>query len=231
MNLTPNIGHNTKGIASITNDGSRPVVVEYVDNAVGFLHVRDLETNKPYTIFRTSFMPSNTIPAKYRKAAFDRVANHWANALINHPLPVVLDPTPLASISFVRLLRDGREAKNTYGWLHKNIIESLWTQFANDLSVTEMPNGMVSIGLQSAKFPADGLPVGKVISTELVTQVEWTDPAQLDALCFVLERKLLHPRPNLVVSNLNESLILSLESRYEVGFVQHETDKNKWSIV
>lgn len=230
MNLTSSIGHNSKGFAD-TVDGRRPVVIEYVNAAVGFYHVTDLETHKPYTIFRTSFMPTNTIPAKFRKAAFDRVASHWADALKQHPVPIVFNPHPLASISFVRIMRDGREAKNKYGWVNPLINDTQWAEIVDQLSVTEMKDGMVSIGLQSAKFPSDATPAGSVLSSEPITVVEWTEPQQLDALCFILERKLLHPRPNLVVSNLNEALIVSLESRYEVGFVQHETDKNKWSIV
>lgn len=230
MNPTPSIGHNTKGIATITNEGSRPVVIEYVDEAVGFYYVRDLETNKPYTIFRTSFMPSTSIPPKHRKAAFDRVALAWSQALNAHPQPIVIDPSPLATVSFARLLRDGREAKNKYGWVSSLINDEKWKVLANDLTVTERTDGYIGIGLQSAKFPAEGTPVGTPVLADEVA-VKWTDPQQLDALCFLLDRKLLFPVPRFVLTDLNDAIITSLESRYEVGFVQHENDKNKWSIV
>lgn len=230
MNPTFHIDHNTKGFAS-TVDGQRPVVIEYVDHAVGFYHVIDIETRKPYTIYRTSFMPSSTIPNKYRQSAFLRVAHMWADALAKYPTPATIDTFPFAAISVIRLVRNAREAKNTYGWIHPGINDKKWAELNDTLTVTEVDERTITIGLQSAKFPPKSEPIGAVQSTEPITQVEWHDVKELDSLCFLLERKLLHPRPNLVVSNLTDEIITSLESRYEVGFVQHETDKNKWSIV
>lgn len=229
MKSVPIIGPNSKGIA-LTTDGNRPVVIEYVDNAVGFFHVRDLENSRPYTIFRTSFMPSQQIPSEQTEKAFQRVAAHWAEALHRHPEPYLIDPAPLSCTSYMRLLRKAREAKNTYHWQFPTLDEEKWKLYANDITITETSEGVL-MGLKNAKFPPKSEIVGLAVPRKDEILFDWKTEQQLDAFCLCLSNKLFAPCPLFYVQNLTPHLILSLEARYELGFVQHETDKNKWSIV
>jgi hypothetical protein len=224
------IGTNSKGIATLTTEGRRPVVIEYVDEAAGFFHVRDLETSKPYTIYRTSFTMPTQIPSKYRQSSFERVAAHWGAALNQHPTPLDINPAPLSRLSFMRLLREAREAKNIYGWTHPSIDEELWQEHASQITISETSNG-VSMGLKHAKFPPKSALVGEPIAKTLdATDFKWTAFTELEALCLLLDKKAFVPAPAFLVENLTDDLIQSLEARYNVAFVQLE-NTNKWSLI
>ena len=224
----PIIGINTKGIATLTTQGPRPVIIEYIDKAVGFYHVRDLETNAAYTIFRTSFRMNTEIPNKYKQHAFNRVAKHWAFALQNHPTPVSVDSSPVTPLSMMRLLREARIAKDLYGWQYPELDDALWKDIADDLTLTE-GKGCVIIGLKSAKF-APKSEIGVQVPLH-ETEFKWSTEQELDAFCLLLDHKLIVPRPNFVIYNLTPKQIESLESRYEIGFVPSETNPNKQHIL
>ena len=227
----PIIGHNSKGFAN-THEGIRPVVVVQIDPVIGILHVCDIETHKLHTLHPSLFIMANSqIPPSYRQEAFNRVAAHWAAALNAYPSPVVINTGKMSFYHFARLLRNAREAKNRYSWTHPLIDENKWSSVASLITVTDSSDGVL-LGPKESKFPPKGSTVGtlKPFASSDIT-CEWRSLEDLERLCFLLDQKLLTPVPAFIVSNLTPDIIESLEARYAVGFVQHETDKTKWSIV
>jgi hypothetical protein len=222
--LCPEIGQNSRGFALLRNEGSRPVVVESVES-VGFLKVRDIETNKIYMIFYQQFTPSPTIPSRFRRYVFEQVAPYWAQALEKYPNAVIVSPTSLSAETLARKLREGREAKNRYSWTSPLVDEEKWNRLSEKLIVTLLANNTVQIGPAEAK---EVTAFEAVITTKNEIFIKWKTVEELENFCKVA--KLFEPKPLFVVFDLTPPLIESIESRFDVGFVSRESGK-AWDVI
>jgi hypothetical protein len=225
----PIIGPNTTGLIR-TERGHRLVRVEFISTLLPFVYVRDIETNKPHVIYRNDLKMTQNIPAKYREERFQRVAHVWGAALNAYPNAIEVNPSPLSFFAYARLLRDARTAKDKYGWQHPAIRESLW-QHAASITVTEAESGIgVLLGPTEAKFPPRALPAGVVAETDML-EFRWSNEAELEAFCLLHDKKCVWPRQSFYTTGLTTALVASLEERYDIGFVPHESDATKWLIV
>lgn len=221
----PQYGHNSKGIASLIMEGERPVVVEHVETT-GFIHVKDIETHKRYTIFRDRFRMTDPIPSRYRSYVFDAVAPFWKLALEAWPDAVVVKSTLWSSETLTRKMRESREAKKLYGWKHPDINELLWNAHAENISITPRA-GSVVLGSPESKREKPEILLGELKQKDII--VEWQLLSDLEHFCAI--KPLLKPLPYFIVSNLNAELISELESRYDVGFLPIEGQENKWQVL
>jgi hypothetical protein len=224
----PIIGQNSKGFFQKGNN-KRPVVVVSVDPVVGIFHLQDLETNEYYVAHPSLLLMPPQIPSQFRQEAFNRVAHIWARAINNLAVPVVIDPAPLSIVSYARLLRNARESKNTYGWTHPFINEDFWHDHNHKISVTEQTDCIV-VGLKTIKFPPKSESVGVIKATDEVL-FHWKFLTELENFCALMDKDAFSPEPNFVVQNLTPDIITTLEGRYDIGFVQQEHDKTKWSVI
>jgi hypothetical protein len=226
----PDIGLNSKGIA-LTINGKRPVIVDYVDKQTGFYFVRDLEYNTQHRVFRLDFMQHQSIPSKHREHHFQSVAHIWAEALKNFPANTVVKSGKLSHETLCRKLREGREAKNKYGWKNPLIDEALWAERAEQISVEPFSDYVLMGGKDKKAQDAKGVPVDMAPENHSRPVIHVTaEMESVERICKLMNDKVFHPRPIVILHQITSSQVQSLEERYDLA-INQTVDEGTYEIL
>jgi hypothetical protein len=217
----PIIGQNTKGLAKLSHLANIFVVVEQPENDLGFLTVRDIETGQTYQIFRQQFTPmQNSIPSKFRQHNFEQMTPYWKAALEAFPAPVEIDPLPHTAETIARRLREARKAKEKYKWTSANIDELLWANHATGVDICLTNEGKVVMKPHDVPMPKSNIMAKIESQIKNVIIFSWQDFSDVERLCKLLHERAFNPRPQFWLAGLSKEQVLSLEERYDVGFVE-----------
>lgn len=173
---------------------------------------------------------SPSVPSRLSRRHFDAMAPFLCAALKAYPLAIEVEPIGNSVETFSRKFREARAAKLELGYPLPPDIEPLFSAHASKLQVS-MGIGKVTIGTLDAI--RDGQLAARVgNSTDTAgTEIEVSREGLL-TLCNMLSKGWFKPRPTcFFVRNVDEDEAKDIESRFEVGLMQDENDKEKWNIL
>ena len=171
--------------------------------------------------------PIHRPPSRFRASAFERFAHVIGAALDDFPRAIRVDPSPLSAESYKQPLRDAIAAKQRYGYRSPSINEERFKAHADALVVVSDDQGMVYIGSRDVVRQREGRLVGQVQSSNEIVVAA----VGIESVCLLLQRHALSPTPLFVVFDLDAPRIASIEARYDVVIVPHETVPNKHFLV
>ena len=211
-------------------EGTTIVLVQRQQLFTSFYECTEVPSGAPAVFHRSALTPMQTIPARFREHLFAQVAPHLGRALTAWPKAISIDPRPLTLETMRRRLLEAVQSKQKYAWKHASINESLWAEHIDDISVILSDSGVLFLGPRLAVKNKEI--VGAVATPAKASpELTLTQPDEIETVCRLLHRKALDPVPVVFLTNMTPELAESLEARYDIAVVPHETDPALYQIL
>lgn len=192
----------------------------------GFYRCVDAINERKWHIYRQNLTMTNTIPTRFSRKVFDRVAPIIGDALRSFPKPVRVE-TRLSTRTLARLVQEGLAAKRKYNYSHPAIDEALWTLHHASLGTSEQDGNVLLVGDKTIlRKTAD-----PITPDPSVTEVEIDNSlGALLALATLIAGHGVKTPIRFYVYNPPGDAVEDIESRFDVVFTPDETSPTKHYI-
>ncbi|MDE2097269.1 MAG: hypothetical protein KGL39_08510 [Patescibacteria group bacterium] len=223
------IGPNAKGFATLSDNKTYPMRVEYISPG-NMLHGERLDNGQQVQVHASSFTMSQSIPSIFREHVFHTMAPFWESAIASFPQAIVINDERWSAETLMRKLRESRQAKQRYGWVDSLIDETKWKELSPRLHirlVVSHDQTLVSIGPEE---PTEYRAFEAVVTNRNDIFVRCPDTPTLEKFCRCVEAGIFSPTPRYVIYGLTDDQVTDLEARYDIGFVKRP-DGHSWEVV
>lgn len=184
-----------------------------------------------HVFHESALMPIKTIPSRHREHLFAQVAPHIGAALNAYPDAIIVEPGRLAIDTLRRRMLEAVQAKKLYGWKHPSINEELWHSHIEEISCVIRNDGTLIVGPRPAIKGNNIVGSQRPFTAPQACELTLNDISEIETVCGLLHRRVLSPVPVVLAKGLNDDQIESLQSRYNIAILPHETDPSLHQIM